>query len=1201
MGSSESLNPIERVADEFVRQRRAGEKPTIEQFADRYPGLADEIHELFPTLEMMERARGVETYASEDLASNVTEYRVGDQLGDYELTREIGRGGMGIVYEAHQHTLGRRVALKLISSRLTRSKRGLERFRREARAAGKLQHSNIVPVFGVGEEQGTHYYIMQLVSGRGLDEIFETLRVDKKVSDEGSVAANRGASELALALTTGRYGSDDSVCEEVGSKTTTVQSRSSSGSERHSRSQTTEYFRRVVKLGHAIAEALDYAHQRGVLHRDIKPSNLLFDVFGNIWLTDFGLAKVEGESNLTETGDVLGTLRYAPPELFRGDYGACGDIYGLGLTLYELVAQRPAFEERDRAELLHRISNVGPPPLRRVEPSIPHDLEQVIHKAIERRSSDRYPNARAFADDLQRFLRNEPVHARRIGIAERSWRWARQNTAFATSLLTIFCLLVVGLATTSFGLFRINRLAIERQNALKLAVREKQRSLHQLVQSNIVRAESIAASGRPGQRTSGITTIRESVRLAQASGMGKTTIDRLRNAAIMSLANPDIEHVSDIKLSEQFQFPVCVNEPLTTIAYQRDRGSPVSIERLSRDRTELVERIPFETFGEQYDLQQMKLSPDGRYLAVVANEGQQRNWLVLFDSHTGNVILKRHAPAIVVPFDHLIEFDAESRFFAYPAEGGGVRIFDLTSSELGAVVLSKSSIDSLTFHPRNGQLIVGSTSGGIHSIDAYQQGEFDQPVRRIPQRQPASRLAVSDDGVIAAVSQGNLRLYRLESGRKLCEIGDFQPAQAIDFCARGQVIAVGSGNTTRLWDVQTGMELLRHHGELLRVCQQWLVCALPNGRISIHKLIANKEYHGLGHQRLVQKNAWMPGSSLLFAGNHKDNGSGITVWDLDSNSMLRHLPFGEINDLVITPDGERLLTTIANRAVVEWPIALVGSVLKLGPPKKIEIPDGLYPSFMAVDEASSLLAIQAVGTHRGAMCLVELRSPNRETVVLDAPPNARFAAMTNDAQFAASGTWHGESTTVFDLQKKRIVHQIDTGMSRVAFSPDGRFFFGGDAMLSTKDWSTKSKIDHAWELSMFDVRFASRAPVCVFPRLGSIDGSLLVDSQTWAPLAELVMASQISEYNQPMAISPDGRYVVVSAIDRNKALLDWAREGTGNFRGDDYVMWVWDLAALRESLDDLGLDFEAPPIVPTRPTKIESIDVDWGEQVSSTQ
>ncbi len=198
----------------------------------------------------------------------------------------------------------------------------------------------------------------------------------------------------------------------------------------------------VARIGVQVAEALAHAHGQGILHRDIKPSNLLLDREGNVWVTDFGLAKATGADNLTHTGDIIGTVRYMAPERFQGAGDARADLYALGLTLYELLALRPAFNDTDRASLIRQVTQDDPPRLRRLNRHVPLDLETIIHKVIARDPSRRYETARALSDDLQRFLDGRPILARRVSTTERLYRWSRRNPALAMSVALVALLLV---------------------------------------------------------------------------------------------------------------------------------------------------------------------------------------------------------------------------------------------------------------------------------------------------------------------------------------------------------------------------------------------------------------------------------------------------------------------------------------------------------------------------------------------------------------------------------------------------------------------------------------------------------------------------------------------------------------------------------------------------------------------------------------
>lgn len=499
-------NPVERLAEEFIERRRRGEEPSVEEYAARHPEWADEIRELFPALVLMESAR-------EEAPGTEGVWIAGRKVsafGDYRLIREVGRGGMGVVYEAEQISLGRRVALKVLPFGSRTEPGLLERFRREARAAARLHHTNIVPIYGVGEVGGSHYYAMQFIWGLGLDEVLAELRRRdqrslseeraRSGSDMGSPATDPDSSLLALQLLSGAFGDGvysaptsraaraaGSGARAAGSGDTAVlrppalEAGSPKGGQAvlgregplalgpaggelsELASSAPKYFRSVSRIGLQVAEALAYAHAQGTLHRDIKPSNLILDTAGTIWVTDFGLAKSAFEADITFTGDVVGTLRYMAPERFQGISDERCDIYGLGLTLYEMVSLRPAYDAEGKAELLEKIARGAVPPLRRVRPETPRDLETIVMKAIEREPSDRYQSARAMADDLRAFLEDRPIRARPCPWIAYAAKWCRRNPVVA-SLGSAVALLLVAIAVGS-AVFAV-RIARERDAAV---------------------------------------------------------------------------------------------------------------------------------------------------------------------------------------------------------------------------------------------------------------------------------------------------------------------------------------------------------------------------------------------------------------------------------------------------------------------------------------------------------------------------------------------------------------------------------------------------------------------------------------------------------------------------------------------------------------------------------------------------------------
>jgi serine/threonine protein kinase/tetratricopeptide (TPR) repeat protein len=448
-GESESSDDlVGELAESFLERHRRGERPTVAEYTAAHPELATEIRRVFRAVLMVEDVKAAASDFTGSLAA--THGTAPERLGDYRILRELGRGGMGVVYEAEQESLGRRVALKILAAQGLRNPKQVLRFHREARAAARLHHTHIVPVFGVGECEGMHYYVMQFIPGRGLDEVLEEIkRSQAPRKDEAPTPPTGGGApsgpEVARPPMTRQFtvAAPLELSEEPpapGQATPSVAAAPSSSvilpgqSGRSSAMNSAGWYPRSVALiGVQVAEALDYAHRQGILHRDIKPSNLLLDGQGTVWVTDFGLAKAADSDDLTHTGDIVGTIAYMAPERFEGRCDARSDVYALGLTLYELLARRPAFGKSDRPELIRQVTQEEPPRLRAVDPLIPRDLETVVHKAIEREPARRYADAGALAEDLRRFVAGEPVRARPAGLLERGWRWCRRNPTLAAA------------------------------------------------------------------------------------------------------------------------------------------------------------------------------------------------------------------------------------------------------------------------------------------------------------------------------------------------------------------------------------------------------------------------------------------------------------------------------------------------------------------------------------------------------------------------------------------------------------------------------------------------------------------------------------------------------------------------------------------------------------------------------------------------
>ncbi len=426
---SDAMKPIvvrELVSLECELRSELGEVLSRGGYLGRFPGFKDEAEAGFD-----------DWFATSDHSETITtdDVQTPERYGDYRIVRQIGQGGMGIVYEAIQESLARTVAIKTLASHPLHVPKSALRFRRESRAVARLHHTNIIQVYGSGVHDGIPYFAMQFIDGKSLDNV-----VREAIACQQSMAADCNSERLEHRL--------------LGS----------------------EAYLNIARIGAQVSSALQYAHENGVLHRDIKPSNLLIDEKGTTWVSDFGLAKLRRQSDQTISGEIIGTLRYAPPEIFGGSWSESGDVYSLGLTLYELATLQPAFSEEDHGSLIERITQGDAPKRpRRINPNIPRDLETIILKSIARNSRNRYQTAAELSADLECFIKGLPISARPISITEKTMRWVKRRPLTASLAACVFALVAVGFPlTTTMWLSSENTLEMLRAEGIKTEIARKE-------------------------------------------------------------------------------------------------------------------------------------------------------------------------------------------------------------------------------------------------------------------------------------------------------------------------------------------------------------------------------------------------------------------------------------------------------------------------------------------------------------------------------------------------------------------------------------------------------------------------------------------------------------------------------------------------------------------------------------------------------
>lgn len=631
-------NDDERVGEAieaYLALAEQGSAPEIEEFAARYPDLKDDVRAGLEGLELVHGLLGLGSAPGSGSGRGpVGDHRIesGRRIAGYRVVRELGRGGMGTVYEAVHVGLDRPVALKVLGIHAAPDTSARRRFLNEARTAAGLHHTHIVPVFDVGQVGGLCYYAMQRIEGNGLDCVVRYLRKNRPlVPGGGGPASSRfnlhdvqGNSSLSSinarlgqiwARVSSRWSSRPQPENGNGQGTSSggaltgsfppsqprlaggVLSRSvpgeSTASWSHGSRQTrvdgarftselassgigsesqdvlsamdpvarqrgdhpvpfdpprgSAYFRWVAEVGQQAADALAHAHHQGVIHRDVKPSNLLIDNKGNIWVTDFGLARRLADPGLTHHDSLLGTPRYMSPEQARtGTIDGRTDVYSLGATLYELLTLRPPFDGRSAAELIEQIGQQEPAPPSAIDPRVPRDLETIVLKALAKRPADRYLTAAELAEDLTRFLNHEPVKARRISVAGRLWRVARRHPGI-TGVTTVAAATILAVATFAYirvvaARDRAVDMGIQLQEAIQKIKAADRQKLTDMKKDYWQAAVIVGQTPNPDRRRVGLDFIRKAVALEPEPDLRP----QLRDEAVKFLVLRDVETRSEL-------------------------------------------------------------------------------------------------------------------------------------------------------------------------------------------------------------------------------------------------------------------------------------------------------------------------------------------------------------------------------------------------------------------------------------------------------------------------------------------------------------------------------------------------------------------------------------------------------------------------------------------------------------------------------
>jgi WD40 repeat protein/serine/threonine protein kinase len=1118
---------VGQVADEFLRRQERGERPEVEEYAARYPQAAPVLRKVLGALGLLEQSLA----GAADAPGTMPEGPVTGVLGDFRILREVGRGGMGVVYESEQISLGRRVALKVLPFAAAMDDKQLQRFKNEAQAAAQLHHTNIVPVHFVGCERGVHFYAMQFIEGQTLAKVIADLRLqiaDLQKNGVGCVATHPTQDHRPAPVDP-----QSQICNlqsEMPAEAPTAPAAALS-TERSTRSAA--FVRTVANLGVEAAEALEHAHQSGVIHRDIKPGNLMVDPGGRLWVTDFGLARLGSDAGLTMTGDLLGTLRYMSPEQALAkrlviDHRT--DVYSLGVTLYELLTLEPAYSGRSREEVLRQIAFEEPRPPRRLNRSIPAELETIVLKAIAKNPEERYATAQELADDLKRFLEDKPIKAKRPSLRQRAIKWARRHKTVVRAAMVVLALAVVALAVSTVLIWQAKN---ELQTTLE---RERQNLYYQRIAS--AHFEWSANN------------------LARMDQLLKECPEDLRGWEWHYLRR--LRYKTRAPLHHDAAVLCAVFSPDGWRIASSDQDGWVKVWDAKTGR----EILKFRAHREH--ARSVAFSPDGQRLATGSWDGTVKVW----DAQT---LDKDPAASLLLT---LKGHDGEIRSVAFSPDGqrlaaaagpfktGEVKVWDATTgAEVFAVPAGVSSLKCLDIS-RDGRQLVAVGREPDSAVKVWDARTGQELLTFQGHAQAVGSVAFSPDGQRIAsakyweLPEPEVLIWDARTGRETHRLrGHTGGVWCVAYSPDGRRLASASlDHTVKLWDVQTGREALTLRGHSGLVCG---VAFSPDG----HRLVSASHDRTIrvwdatpaegtpdpgcltlrGHSADVIAVAFHPKDRRLVASAATDD--TVRLWDTGSGEQIRTLSGHAIlvRGLAFSPKGQRLAAA-CQRGVTVWDTTTGQQV----PPSPLATTYALRTVAFSPD--GRLLAAAGYGA-------------SFPVVVWDLATGAQI------------GVLHGHTWVI----------------GQIAFCPEGRHLAAASYDGTARVWDVTTKK----EVVSPPLRHGAGATGVAFSSDGqrlasaSLDGTVRVwDTTSWRPL---LVRSDATVGVWCVTFSPDGRRLAWGSTD---ATVNIANASTGQIlqtlRG--HTGWVQSVAFSTDgeriasaSLDGTVKVWNAPPVAEAAP------------------
>ena len=1024
------------LVDEIAKRTQAGELVDVEAYIAAHPGHAERLRKLLPAVEALAEL-GHSAAAGETFVPPTGRDFDSEQgrLGDFHILREVGRGGMGVVYEAEQISLGRRVALKVLPFAAALDAKQLQRFRNEAQAAAHLIHQNIVPVYYVGCERGVHFYAMQFIDGQTLAAVIQELRgvrgVEREARQDGRVASQvSGSASNAIAepQSTASYRGLQPPLAPAAAPLSSTPPAAALSTERSNRSPA--FFRTVANLGMQAAEALEHAHQLDVIHRDIKPANLLVDMNGHLWITDFGLARLGSDAGLTMTGDLLGTIRYMSPEQAlakRVAVDARTDIYSLGVTLYELLTLEPAYNGKNREEVLRQIAFDEPRLPHRLNRSIPAELETIVLKAMAKNPDERYATAQELADDLRRYLEDKPIRAKRPSLRQRTVKWARRHKTVVRAAIAVLVLAVAALAVSTTVIWRAKE---ELSQSLE---RERQNSYYQRIalverawaSNNLALAERLleeCPADLRGWEWHYLKRLRLGNPAPLQQGSPVLSVALSPDGRLLASGSSDGNiKVWDTKTGQERRSFRAHAVRVWGLSFSPD-GKWLASSGGDKDAklwdTETWKEV--HTFDSSApSIYDVVFSPDGRRLALGGLERTLQVWDAEFGRQEFR--LEGHTKAV-----HCVAFSRDGKRLASASMDHTVKVWDLTSGQLILNLIHNQGVLGVAFSP-DGRSIASasgtwflSEDGEVTVWDAT-TGQARRSFRS--HTGPAFWVAFSRDGrrLASGGANGVVSIWDLTTTREteaLTLHGHLDTISRGAFSPDGRRLVTGSlDQTVRIWD------------------------ATPLGENPDQELTLS------GHAQGVYSVAFSPDGKRLVSASADQT---VKVWDtLTWKELLTfrgHTNY--VNGVAFCPNGRHIASVSgqAREGVVKvWEAATGQEVLTLSDTDRAVAfgPDGRH---LASQVKKFAVRIWDAKTGQEVLTF-----PSHEWMILG-------LAFSADGKRLA---WASQDKTVkvWDVEKKREIHTLrgHTGRVRsVVFSPDGKRLASGGMDRAVKIWNAET-------------------------------------------------------------------------------------------------------------------------------------------------